>query len=100
MAPEGIEHRAATLTVAVFSLNERSEYHQKYHHLSPRSTQYVIGCPVSDYVGLLPVSRALPFVLRLGVGNGLPLHVARCMSPMAGNRDDMVDHVALAGAFG
>ena len=49
---------------------------------------------------LRPAPLAFPFVLRLGVGNGLPLHVARCMSPMAGNRDDMVDHVALAGAFG
>ena len=30
-----------------------------------------------------PATLALPLVLRLGVGNRLPLHVARCISTMA-----------------
>ena len=49
---------------------------------------------------LRPTPLAFPFVLRLGVGNGLPLHIARCIGPMTGNRNDVVDHVALAGPFG
>ena len=50
--------------------------------------------------GFSQVPHPLPSHLRLGVGNRLPLHVARCISPVTGNRDDVVDHVALAGAFG
>ena len=68
--------------------------------ISPHPTQYGAGCPVSDYVGLLPTPLAFPFVLCFGVGDGLPRHIACCISPMAGNRDDMVDNVALAATFG
>ena len=68
--------------------------------MSPRSTQYGAGCTVSDRVELRPTTLALPLVLRFGVGNGLPLHVARFISTMTGNRDDVVDHVALAGPIG
>jgi hypothetical protein len=42
----------------------------------------------------------LPSDLRFGVGNGIPLDVARFISTVTGNLDDVVDHVALAGAFG
>ena len=49
---------------------------------------------------LLPTLLALLFVLSLGVRNCLPLHVARCIGTMAGNRDDVVDYVALSGPFG
>ena len=63
LAPEGIEHRAATRTVDGFSLTKGSEYHQKYHHFLPHSPQYGIGCPEGDYVGLLPTPLAFRLVL-------------------------------------
>ena len=52
------------------------------------------------WVVLLYTPLALLFVLSLGVRNGLPLPVARCIGTLAGNRDDVVDYVALAGPFG
>lgn len=46
----------------------------------------------------VPATLALPLVLRVGVNNRLPLHVARFIR--TGNRDDVVGHVALAGGSG
>ena len=67
-------------------------------HRVPRSMSSDVQLVITS--DSLPAPLALPLVLCFGVGDGLPLHIARCISPMTGNREDVVDHVALAGAFG
>src|SRR5882762_1130320 len=39
-------------------------------------------------------ANALDLVLRLGRGDGLPLHVARCIGPATGEWLDVIDYVA------
>ena len=49
--------------------------------------------------GSLPAALPLPLVLSLRVGNGLPLHIAWRISPVAGKWNDVIYDIALAMTF-
>ena len=68
-------------------------------HTNLNTSESVAGLEVVLLPAPLVLPLALPLVLPFGVGNSLPLHIARCLSTMTGNRYDVGDHVALAGPF-
>lgn len=46
-----------------------------------------------------PAAFSFPFIFGFSVSDALPLHIRPIISAAAGQRDNMIDHPAWAGAF-